>query len=180
MPTNLLKKYPDLLELDSLNDYQRKASLLRIFQRDIEANESFQFQKKNIYPIKMKESDTTMQTLLNHLTTQEIEEIDAKGKKVSLRVYEPDRSKRLHWLRHHVEIVPLTTTEIFSVEEWSEREKRAVVRTYIYDTQEKYVIVLESQRTHRDYYLLTAYYLNKPFAVKQMNKKMKSKLPIVY
>jgi hypothetical protein len=180
MPTNLLKKYPDWLELDALNASQRKESLLRIFKRDIEDNESFQFQRKAIYPIKTAEPDTTMQTLFNHLTTQEIEEKDEKGKKVNKRVYEPDRSKRLHWIRNHIETTPIKDIEIFSIMEWSSSKKTDVARTYIYDTQEKYVIVLEPQRTGRNYYLLTAYYLNKSFALKQMSKKMKNKLPIVH
>ena len=36
MPTNLIKSYPQLLELGHLNEYQRTQSLLNIFKRDIE------------------------------------------------------------------------------------------------------------------------------------------------
>ena len=44
----------------------------------------------------------------------------------------------------------------------------------------KYVVVLEPQKSEQDYYLLTAYHLNKNWAVKQMKKKIKKKLSEVY
>ena len=46
MPLNLLKKYPQLLELAHFNEKERADSLTRIFKRDIEDNLNFSFQKK--------------------------------------------------------------------------------------------------------------------------------------
>ena len=46
MPTNLLKIYPQLLELDHLNENQRNQSLKGVFKRDIEDNPIFTFRTK--------------------------------------------------------------------------------------------------------------------------------------
>ena len=55
-----------------------------------------------------------------------------------------------------------------------------VVRTYIYNKKEKYVIVFEPQiRNGASYYLLTAYYLNKEYGVKQIENKLKKRLNVV-
>lgn len=64
--------------------------------------------------------------------------------------------------------------EIFSTEERINGKKK--YRTYIYNLTQKYVVVLEPQRSKTDYYLLSAYYLNKHYGEKKMKKKMKSKL----
>ena len=53
MPFNLLKDYPDLLELDHLSDFERTKSLKGVYARDIENNGNFYFTlleriKKNI------------------------------------------------------------------------------------------------------------------------------------
>ena len=50
MPFNLLKKYPELLEILHMNEHQRKESLMRIYKRDIEDNPNFKFREKQIYP----------------------------------------------------------------------------------------------------------------------------------
>ena len=52
MPFNLLKKYPELLEILHLEEKERKASLYRVYRRDIEDNETFKFREKRVYPIK--------------------------------------------------------------------------------------------------------------------------------
>ena len=52
MPFNLLKKYPELLEILHMNEHQRKESLMRIYKRDIEDNPNFKFREKQIYPTK--------------------------------------------------------------------------------------------------------------------------------
>ena len=53
--------------------------------------------------------------------------------------------------------------------------RQDITKTYIYDTKEKYVIVLECH--HKGgYFLLTAYYLNRPYAEKGLKKKMKKRL----
>ncbi len=46
----------------------------------------------------------------------------------------------------------------------------------VYDTAEKYIIVLEPQRSPYGYYLLTAYYLNMPGGEKKIKKMLKKKL----
>ena len=65
MPFNLLKKYPELLEILHLGDKERKASLYRVYRRDIEDNEAFKFREKRVYPIK---SDGEIAVSYTHLT----------------------------------------------------------------------------------------------------------------
>ena len=89
-----------------------------------------------------------------------------------------DRSQRLHWIKYHIDENRRENMEIFSIEERADRGN--VIRTYIYDIDQKYVIVLEPQRSGRDYYLLTAYYLNKSYGVKKMKKKLKKKLDVIH
>ncbi len=55
-----------------------------------------------------------------------------------------------------------------------------VVRTYIFDVEQNYVIILEPQRSNVDYYLITAYFLNKTWGKKQILNKLKNKLDEVY
>ena len=50
----------------------------------------------------------------------------------------------------------------------------------MYDIKEKYVIVLQPQRSNTDYYLLSAYFLNKSWGVRNMNKKLNKKLTEVF
>ena len=52
MPFNKLKKYPELLELNGLDERARQQSLQAIFDRDIADNDNFRFRGKRIYPIK--------------------------------------------------------------------------------------------------------------------------------
>ena len=75
MPFNKLKKYPELLDLNSLDERSRKASLKGIFDRDITENDNFCFRGKRIYPIKT-DGEIDMDRELLHLTTEEIEEAD--------------------------------------------------------------------------------------------------------
>lgn len=171
MPTNLLKKYPELLEIGFMGEQQRKVSLMNIFKRDIEDNSHFNFRAKQIRPIK-KEGEASMQTLFHHLTTQDIK--DGNGKKTGNKKFDIERSKRLHWIRYHIEEIKKTQMAIFSYED---RVKgKDMIRTYIYDIEQKYVIILQPQRSGLDYYLLTAYYLNEPGGEKQIENKLKKKL----
>lgn len=171
MPLNLLKKYPELLELGHLSVKERTESLQRIFKRDIEDNPNLKFREKKIRPIKGEEP--AMQILFSHLTTEE-NEIE-NGKVYKSRVFEMHRSVRLHWIKFHIEERLREVIEVFSTEE--RIDGRTTFRTYIYDIKQKYVIVLEPQRSRIDYYLLSAYYLNKPYGEKMINKKMKQRLP---
>ena len=177
MPFNKLKKYPELLDLSSLDERARKASLQGIFNRDIAENENFCFRGKRVYPIK-SDGQIDMDRELLHLTTEEIEDIDEQGRTFKRRTFDRFRSERLHWIKPHVE-EKVTDSDIvvFSVNERNQRKRMNVVRTYIYNKTRKYVIVLEPQiRNGESYYLLTAYYLNKEYGEKQLQKKLASKL----
>ena len=180
MPFNKLKKYPELLDLNSLDERSRKASLKGIFDRDITENDNFCFRGTRIYPIKT-DGEIDMDRELLHLTTEEIEEADEQGKVYKHRVYDRYRSERVHWIRPHVE-EKVTDSDIvvFSVNERNQRKRSNVVRTYIWNKTRKYVIVLEPQmRNGEAYYLLTAYYMNKEYGEKQMKKRLAAKLDTV-
>lgn len=175
MPFNFLKIYPQLLELGYLNEHQRTQSLQGIFKRDIEENPNLNFRSKTIRPIKGEEP--AMVLLFRHLTTEEIEIEDENGKKHPKRTFEMDRSQRLHWVRYHLEEKKKENVEIFSVEERDQKNRKDRIRTYIYDVEQKYIVVLDPQRTQQDYYLITAYYLNKDYGEKKIKKLMKRRLP---
>ena len=175
MPLNKLKRYPELLELNHLEEKDRKKSLRGIFDRDIADNDLFAYNGCRIYPIK-SDGVLDMDREFAHLTTEEVEESDTDGNITRHRIYDPHRSARLHWIKTHVDkLVDDSDIAVFSVKE---RKKRSdIVRTYIYNKTRKYVIVLEpQQRNGRTYYLLTAYYLNKDYGEKQMKKKLKARL----
>lgn len=174
MPLNLLKKYSDLLEIMHMNLNDRKISLRRIFVRDIEENAGFSFNNKVIRPVKKDDGISSMDTLFNHLITEDEEYFDENGKEQTRRVFERDRSERLHWLKHCLEMNNLT---VFSITERDRKKRKDVIRTYIFNENQNYVIVLEPQSSGLDYYLLTGYYLNKGYAPKQIRKKYKNRLP---
>lgn len=175
MPTNLLKKYADLLELGQYNEGQRKASLKGVFHRDIENNPNLKFKTKQIRPIK-DDGQSPMQVLFHHLTSRE--DVDDKGKKTGKRSFEMARSQRLHWVRFHLDEKKNNNIEVFS---YTDRiDGKDVIRTYIYDLDQLYVIILEPQRSGQDYYLLTAYHLNEPGGKKQIDKKLKRKLDEIH
>jgi hypothetical protein len=167
MPLNLLKKYNQLLELESLRDSQRKESLLGIFNRDIVSNASFKFQGRQINPTP-HDGVIEMDTLFTHLTTEIVDPITRK------REFEIHRSKRLHWVKHHVDEKKTERMLVFSVKESDG------FRTYIYDQDESYVIVLEPLRKKREYYLLTAFWVRGKDAKRnKFLKKHKRRLPEV-
>lgn len=95
----------------------------------------------------------------------------------------PSRSATLKWIDHagstdqfHLEENKKEKVEVFSVEERDQKKRQDVIRTYIYDVEQKYVIVLDPQRTGRDYYLITAFYLNKEYGEKKIKKLFKKRL----
>ena len=90
------------------------------------------------------------------------------------------RSQRLHWIKYHLEERKKDNMVVFSVEERDQKKREDIIRTYIYDIEQKYLIVLDPQRSLRDYYLVTAYYLNKDYGEKKIKKMIKKKLPQVY
>jgi hypothetical protein len=146
MPLNLLKKYNELLEISAYNDSQRRISLRAIFDRDITNNQNFKFKGKQITPTPA-DGVIKMDTLYTHLTTE------IKDKVTRRREFEIHRSVRLHWVKFHINESKADNMLIFSVNEPEGN------RTYIYDKDEKYVIVLEPLRKGDGYYLLTAYHI---------------------
>jgi len=146
MPLNLIKTYNALLDFGGVNSYQRKNSLQLIFNRDFIDNTPIVYNGKEIFPTP-KDGEDSMDRLFIHLTTTIT---DLKTRK---REYDNDRSQRLHWLRFHIDLQKTEKVLAFSVKEPSG------IRTYIYDIEELYVIILEPLRKVQAYYLLTAYYL---------------------
>ncbi len=179
MPTNLLKNYPELLEIMHLSEESRKNSLRSIFKRDIEDNPNLKFQTKQVRPIKI-EGEINMDTLFKHLTTEEIDIEESSGRKYKKRIFEKDRSMRLHWIKYHVDENKKEKVEIFSVNERDQKKRKDVMKTYIYDVDEKYVIVLEPQKSGIDYYLLSAYYFNRDYGEESIKKKLKKRLEEVF
>ncbi len=167
MPLNLLREYNQLLELLGLNDFQRKKSLRGIFNRDIEGNSNFRFRNKKINPTPADGQDT-MDRLFTHLTTV------ITDKSINKRGFDIHRSIRLHWLKYHIEECKRDNMLVFSVAEPSG------IRTYIYDKDEHYVIILEPLRNKEEYYLLTAYHLEgKDKSRDKMMKKYKRRLDYI-
>lgn len=63
------------------------------------------------------------------------------------------RWKRLYWVRYHIDEKKQQNILQFSAIE------PEGIRTYIYDCEEKYAVVLEPLKKVDAYYLLTAYHL---------------------
>lgn len=176
MVTNLLKKYPELLEILHLTPIQRTESLQLIYKRDIEENNNFNFRSKKIYPIK-DDGQAEMGRQFTHLTCEEIQEKDEDGNLLpKRRIFEKDRSQRLHWIKVLIDESITNNITVFSIVERNKEKRKDITKTYIYDTKEKYVIILECQRNYSTYYLLTAYYFNRAYAEKEIIKKMKKRL----
>jgi hypothetical protein len=164
MPTNLLVNYNNLLEIDHLKQESKEKSLRGVFKRDFVDPKRIIFYGKQVFPVP-SEGKLAIEQLFWHLTTK-----DFDGN--SAREFDSKRAKRLHWVRHHIDIRSPRNIEVFSVLEGKG------IRTYIYDKKEKYIIVLEPYRNKNDYYLLTAYPLEgKSFY--SFENKLKRKLPEV-
>lgn len=170
---NILKRYPELLDLIGLDENERNRDLQLIFKRDIEDNSNFSFRSWPIYPIKAQ-GEADMGRLFKHLTCEEIMVANEDGMSYPMRVFEMARSQRLHWINHHMKEMTPKNLDVFTVEE-RDAKKRKVRKTYIYDKVEEYVIVLEQQRT-KAFYLLTTYHLNKEYGKKAIAKKMKKRI----
>jgi len=165
MPYNLLKIYNALLELNGLNPRDREMSLMGVFNRDIVNNQSFNFQGKHLNPT-TKDGEIPMNTLFTHLTTQIIDE------KTREREFDIHRSRRLHWIKHHLDERKKDNMLVFSVNE------PEGFRTYIFDKDENYVIVLEPLRKINEYYLLTAFHVRGRDAMRnKFGKKYARRLP---
>jgi len=167
MPLNQIKKYNSLLDIAGLSERDRKTSLKAIFDRDITANINFKFRSKQIQPTP-KEGELKLDTLYAHLTTV------VTDKKTRKREYDIHRSQRLHWLKHHIEEKRNDGMLVFSSKD------KGGIRTYIYDIEEYYVIVLEPLRKIDEYYLLSAYHLRGRDKEKIANKYKKRRLTKLY
>ncbi len=145
MSLNLLKKYNQLLDIVGLSPNRRTSSLRGIFDRDIQNNPHFFFKGKPIYPTPKESGQIAMENLFTHLTCRE------EDKETHHREFELSRSQRLHWIKFHIDEGKRDGMYIFSANEPKGN------RTYIYDDDEHYLIVLEPLRKVNAYYLLTAY-----------------------
>lgn len=102
MAFNLIKKYPELLEINHYRrDNDRDIILRKIFDRDIQENDKLIYNSKQIHPIKDTDGISSLEVLFDHLTREKTEEIDSNGKRIACRnVFEPDRSMRIHWIKN--------------------------------------------------------------------------------
>lgn len=171
MALHLLRNYPELLEIIHLNAFDRNSALTDIFKRDIEDNPNLRFRAKMVRPIKGEEPG--MQLLYRHLTTSENKEKDDDGNPLGGRVFEMSRSQRLHWVKYHIDEKKPECLSCFTVQD--RVNGKWVYRTYILDTVQKYVVILEPYRKLPEYYLLTAYPLE-PRNYKKLKNKEKRKL----
>lgn len=146
MAFNLIKEYNQLLELSSFTEYLRTLSLRQIFKRDFEECNQIIFNQKPVTPTPI-DGEIKMETLFSHLTTVMVDKVTRK------RVYDNHRAIRLHWVKYHLNHSKNENMYLFSVKE------PEGYRTYFYDKDEKYVVVLEPLRNKDEYYLLTAYHL---------------------
>lgn len=176
MPFNLLKRYPELLDIRGMAEADRLRSLRAVFDKDITNNPDFRFRGKKVYPIKT-DGEIDMDREFMHVTTERIE-VKESGRLIIRNVFDFDRSERLHWIKPHTESA-INDSEIiiFSLWERDKQKRKDVPRTYLYNRTRGYVIVYEPlQRNGNAYFLLTAFYLNKNFGVKMMEKKLKNRI----
>jgi hypothetical protein len=146
MPLNQIKTYNQHLDLSGLNPQQRGTSLKAIFDRDFTNKQPIMFNNKTVIPCPLNGA-IEMDTLFAHLTTVIVD------KKINRRDFDIQRSKRLHWVRFHIDLKKTSNMLVFTVKEPSG------LRTYLYDDDEKYVIVFEPRVKANIYFLLTAYHL---------------------
>lgn len=163
MPFNLLKNYNELLDINGMGVSARKKSLGGVFNRDFIERQPVSFRGKKVIPTPANGA-IDMGTLFTHLTTEIVDQ------KTRTREYENERSQRLHWVRFHLDYKKSENVLHFSVKE------PEGIRTYIYDADEKYVVILEPKHENL-YFLLTAYKVRgRDAARNKMIKKYKRKL----
>lgn len=168
MPLNQIKRYNQLLDIVGMSEQERTASLKSIFKRDFKEKTPV-FCSKEVHPTPREDGEIPMETLFRHLTTEIID------KKSRAREFELERSMRLHWVRFHLNRKKEDNMLLFSVKE------PEGIRTYYYDRDEKYVVVLEPLRNGYTYYLLSAYYVRGKDATRnKIEKKFKRKLKELY
>lgn len=164
MPLNLLKKYNEHLDILGLSVQERNKSLKGIFDRDFTNNQPIHFNGRKVIPCP-QDGAIEFETLFRHLTTVRIDYTTGK------REYEKERSKRLHWVKHHIDRKKESNMLLFTVKE------PEGLRTYLYDEEEKYVIVLEPRVNTNVYFLLSAHFIQGKDAQRnKIKKKYKRKL----
>lgn len=152
MPLNQTKIYNQLLDIEHYKHHEREHTLKTIFKRDIE-DYPLSFRGKSIYPNKLEDHETTMQTLYNHLT-RKVYDFDTYS-----REFDPFRSKRLHWVKDHLIEKCSRDCIAFSCIVRNTKKKRDEKRLFILNEKEGYVVVLAPYRDGTAYYLLTAYHM---------------------
>lgn len=172
MPLNLIKRYPQLLELSHLSEHARNLSLRGIYDRDHQSAPTPVFRLRAIRPLKGIDTPPDIDIVFRHLITEEVP-LPTGGRK---REFDIHRSQRLHWIRFHLDERRPDLINVFSAEDWKDGKRR--VRTYILDSAERYVVILEPFRKQPDYYLVTAFFLE-PRNLKKMKQRAKRKLPDV-
>ena len=158
MPLNTLKTYNAHLDLAALNTQERGASLKGVFDKDFTNKQPVSFNGKRLIPCP-EDGKIEMDTLFRHLTTVITDRATNK------REFEMSRSKRLHWVRYHIDGKKKDNMLLFTVKE------PEGFRTYLYDEDEKYVLVFEPKIKQNVYFLLTAYYLEGRDAQRDKIKK---------
>ena len=170
MAINYIKKYKTLLELNHFTEWERKQSLQSIFDRDIADNENFNFQSKIIRPLK-KEDVYDVESLFKHLTYRTEDITDKRGVKIKSRsIFDFERSKRLHWILPHIDEKVNEQIRLFSSVVRVKGKNKT--RTFLHNVSENYIIILEPQRSGLDYYLISAYYLEKKYGGPKSIKKI--------
>jgi hypothetical protein len=165
MPLNLLKSYNGHLDILALSEQERNRSLKGIFDRDFTNSQPIHFNGRQVIPCP-QDGVIEMETLFRHLTTVKIDY------KTGQREYEKERSKRLHWVKYHIDGKKQNNMMLFTVKE------PEGLRTYFYDEDEKYVIVLEPRINKNVYFLLSAHYIQGKDAQRdKIKKKYRRRLP---
>lgn len=164
MPTNLLKKYNQLLELLYSNHNENIHSLKNVFNRDFNSEKPIIFNSKIIQPTP-SDSEDKIERLFNHLTRVVTDE------KTKKREFESERAVRIHWIKHHFE----KHNQFESIITFYIKDEN---RAYILDKNESYVIVLEPLRISDSYYLLSAYKLLPSNYQKIMKKYERRSIPL--
>lgn len=163
---NLQLTYNSKLKLEDLNsDFKRKC-LNEIFKRDIRNNIDFKFREAQIFPCHSQGStDDQFEILFTHLTTIKAE----NGHK---RTYDKKRSERIHWIRYHIDENKKDKMLVFTYRDIKK------VRTYIYDEEEKYLIVLQpyDDENIKSYYLITAYFCFYEFEIRSIYSKYSNRI----
>jgi hypothetical protein len=168
MPLNLLIKYNNYLDILGLSERDRNKSLKGVFDRDFTNSQPIYFNGRKVIPCP-QEGAIEFETLFRHLTTVKIDY------KTGKREFDKERSKRLHWVKYHIDQKKQNNVLLFSVKE------PEGLRTYLYDEDENYVIVLEPRVNANVYFLLSAHYIEGKDAQrnkikKKYNRKLKEVL----